>query len=71
MTDCRVTCQTCRTDTGLPKTWRWLCEYCASECQDRHRAETGHQTDLTITTSFADTIGMTAAAALALKRELR
>ena len=67
MTDFRVTCQACRTDTG-PKVWRWLCEDCATECQDRHRAETGHQTELQIIDGWADTIGMTAAAAVALKR---
>ena len=71
MTDCRVTCQVCRTDTGQPKTWRWLCEDCATECQQRHHTETGHPTELLIIAGWADTIGMTAAAALALKRELR
>lgn len=68
MTDCRVTCQTCRTENGQPKTWRWLCEDCAQECQDRHRTETGHRTELLICHSWSDTIGMTAAAAVALKR---
>lgn len=47
MTDCRVTCRVCVTDAG-PKVWRWLCEECASDCQDRHRADTGHATELLV-----------------------
>jgi len=49
MPDCRVTCLTCRTDNNLPRIWRWLCEDCAQEHADRHRSETGHRTELTIT----------------------
>ena len=48
MSDCRVTCRTCRTDKGRPKVWKWLCETCAEECQTRHRAETGHDTELLV-----------------------
>lgn len=68
MTECRVTCTTCRTEAGLPKTWHWLCETCAEECQHRHRAETGHETELRITTSLADVVNLSAAAAIAIRK---
>lgn len=56
MTECKVTCHQCRTDTDRPKRWRWLCETCAEECADFHRRHTGHQVDLTITREPADTL---------------
>lgn len=48
MSECRVTCQTCRTENGRPKQWRWLCETCAEECADQHRHTTGHQVELKV-----------------------
>lgn len=39
----------CRTDTGRPKIWHWLCEECAEECQHHHRQLTGHPTELLVT----------------------
>jgi len=45
---CVVTCHQCVAVDGLPRRWRWLCELCAEECQDRHREQTGHPTELTV-----------------------
>lgn len=47
MTECHVTCTTCRTDTGGPKRWDWLCEACAEECADEHR-KAGHNVELVV-----------------------
>lgn len=49
MSDCTVVCQTCRTDTNQPRTWHWLCEDCATEHAQHHRAKTGHPVELNIT----------------------
>lgn len=48
MTDCRVVCRTCRNKSGNPRRWLWLCETCAQECQEQHKRETGHDTDLVV-----------------------
>ena len=45
----RVTCAPCGTD-GRVKIWRENCADCATERAERHRAETGHPVELTITT---------------------
>lgn len=43
MTDCQVICHQClNADTGRAKRWHWLCEMCAENCLDDHRATTGH-----------------------------
>lgn len=56
MTDCRVTCYSCRNDKGNgPKVWHWLCETCAEECLDNHRKQTGH-TDLNLDITTEGTV---------------
>jgi hypothetical protein len=45
MTQCVVTCPDCE------KTWHWLCELCAEDCQNTHRVDTGHRPELQVTVS--------------------
>ena len=70
MSDCRVICSTCRTDTDRPKIWHWLCEECATECADQHRKETGHLVELRITREItaAELVERTCHAAKLLRR---
>lgn len=42
MADCFVRCFDCDPVRGGPRTWRWLCEDCATEQRDDHMAQTGH-----------------------------
>lgn len=46
----RVTCVDCIED-GSSKIWRENCEECATERAEKHRAETGHEVHLAITTN--------------------
>lgn len=48
MTYCVVVCETCTTEDGLPRRWRYLCEDCAQDRADGHRTESGHTTTLTV-----------------------
>lgn len=43
MSDCVVKCVECE------RVWRWLCQFCAEECQVEHRREFGHETHLSVT----------------------
>lgn len=47
MTLCTVTCDDCGKNS-IPKVWRWLCQDCAEEHLQRHRADTGHDPQLYI-----------------------
>lgn len=38
------------------KSWRWLCLFCAEECQVAHRRESGHMTHVTVTVDDEDAL---------------
>lgn len=72
MSECRVICRhlECRSDTGRPKVWHWLCEECATECADQHRRQFGHEVELEVTRepTIADLRQQTCMAAAMMRR---
>jgi hypothetical protein len=45
-----VSCKTCR-DEGRKSRWEQTCELCAETFAHKHRTETGHHVELTVTSS--------------------